>query len=105
MTDRDPNRVAARVVRIATGQDPTLPEDAERHARAVETGRAGGLKGGTARAETLAARQRSESARRAAMARWSKSRSPSKDGFQVTQGSTDTRMVLPDVLIQKRRSS
>ena len=68
----DPNRVAARVVRLATGQDTTLPEDEPRHAKAVESGREGGIKGGRARADTLTAKQRSESARKAARARWSK---------------------------------
>jgi hypothetical protein len=68
--DRDPNRVAARVVRLATGQDPTLPEDDERHARAVQTGHEGGVKGGRARAKKMTAAERSESARRVAQARW-----------------------------------
>ena len=70
--DRDPNRVAARLVRQLTGQDTTLPEDAPRHAKAVETGRAGGIKGGAARAENMTTEQRSASARKAAQARWSK---------------------------------
>lgn len=69
--DRDPNRVAARVVREATGQDTSLPEDEPRHAKAVETGRAGGIKGGRSRADKLSPEQRSESARIAALARWS----------------------------------
>jgi hypothetical protein len=72
--DRDPNRIAARVVRRATGQDETLPEDEPRHSKAVETGRAGGSKGGKGRADKLTAERRSEIARKAAQARWSKSR-------------------------------
>lgn len=39
---------------------------------AVALGRLGGLKGGPARAAKLTAEQRSEFARRAVMARWSK---------------------------------
>ena len=73
MPDRDPNRVAARVVRLATGQDPTLPEDDERHAQHVESGGAGGRKGGPARAAMLTAEERSASASRAAKARWQRS--------------------------------
>jgi hypothetical protein len=70
--DRDPNIIAARVVRKATGQDTTLPEDADRHDRAVETGQRGGKAGGKSRAKRMTAEERSEAARRAANARWSK---------------------------------
>lgn len=72
MSEDDRNRLAARVVRLATGQDPTLPEDSERHAKHVATGREGGRKGGTARAKKLTPEQRSASARKAAQARWAK---------------------------------
>jgi hypothetical protein len=71
--ERDPNRIAARVVRLATGQDPKLPEDDERHAQHVESGRVGGRKGGPARAAKLTAEERSASAKRAAEARWQRS--------------------------------
>jgi hypothetical protein len=46
----------------------------KKSAAAVELGRLGGLKGGTARAKALDARRRSEIARRAAEARWQKRR-------------------------------
>ena len=72
--DRDPNVIAARLVRKATGQDETLPEDEPRHAKAVETGRAGGTGGGKSRARKLTPEQRSEIARKAASARWGKPR-------------------------------
>jgi hypothetical protein len=39
---------------------------------AVELGRRGGIKGGAARAAKLTASERSESARKAALARWAK---------------------------------
>lgn len=42
---------------------------------AVALGRLGGLKGGKARARKLTAEQRKESARKAAVARWSKKKS------------------------------
>ena len=46
-----------------------------KNAAAVALGRLGGLKGGKARARRLTAEQREDSARKAAVARWSK-----KDG-------------------------
>jgi hypothetical protein len=70
--DRDPNVIAARLVRKATGQDTKLPEDDDRHEHAVESGRKAGKVGGKARAKRMTAEERSESARRAAQARWSK---------------------------------
>jgi hypothetical protein len=41
---------------------------------AQELGRLGGLKGGKARAKKLSAQERSESARKAVMARWEKAK-------------------------------
>jgi hypothetical protein len=62
------------MVDLATGQSKdgkpatdTSPKDPA----AVALGRKGGLKGGKARAETLSAEQRRESAKKAAKARWS----------------------------------
>jgi len=49
-----------------------MADDVTKNAAAVALGRLGGLKGGKARAERLTARQRAESARKAARARWSK---------------------------------
>jgi hypothetical protein len=43
----------------------------QKNAAAVALGRLGGLKGGKARAKKLTAEQRRESARKAAVARWS----------------------------------
>jgi hypothetical protein len=62
----DLNRLAARIVK-----DSTAPAaDDGKDPGAVERGRKGGQKGGKARAERMTAEQRSESARRAARARW-----------------------------------
>lgn len=47
---------------INEGKDP----------QAVERGRAGGLKGGTARAEKLTAKRRKQIAKKAAKSRWNK---------------------------------
>ena len=76
---RDFNQRAASTVARATGKESEpAPETAqapeptpeERHAAAVALGRLGGKKGGPARAKKLTAEQRSESARKAAQARW-----------------------------------
>ena len=67
---RDPNQLAKLIVDIATGEVEDTPEDSGKDPAAVALGRKGGLKGGKARAESMTAEQRSESARRAAKARW-----------------------------------
>jgi len=51
--------------------EPPAPKP-ERNPAAVELGRLGGLSGGPARARKLSARRRSDIARKAAAARWSK---------------------------------
>lgn len=66
---RDLNRLAARIVADATDEAPQTSES--QHAQA---GRQGGLKGGRARAEKLTADQRSDAARKAAEARWARTR-------------------------------
>ena len=65
---RDPNQLAKLVVTLATegGEAPQAPEDTK-----LAQGRAGGLKGGRARANTLTEEQRSDIAKKAAKARWS----------------------------------
>jgi hypothetical protein len=63
---RDPNQLAKMVVDIATGE---LPNDSRKNPPAR---RAGGIKGGPARAKTLTAIQRRDIARVAARARWKK---------------------------------
>lgn len=59
------NRLAFDVVREAVGETPEAEES-----DAARRGRLGGLKGGTARARKLSKKQRSEIAKKAAMARW-----------------------------------
>jgi len=63
----DLNRLAAAIVGEATDETPPKPES--QRARA---GRAGGTKGGRARAEKLSPERRSEIATAAAHARWKK---------------------------------
>jgi hypothetical protein len=68
----DLNRLAASIVDDATGNAPPEPDDGKDPA-AVALGRKGGKKGGKARASNMTAEQRSEAARKAAQARWSRS--------------------------------
>ena len=74
---RDPLQLAKLIGDIATGQvedrEPT-PEEQGKSAKAVARGKAGGQKGGKARATSLTPKQRTEIARIAAQARWKKSR-------------------------------
>ena len=64
---RDTNQLAKLIVDVATGErkDTITDEPVNKFARA------GGLKGGKARAASLSPQQRSEIARKAARARWS----------------------------------
>lgn len=70
----DENQIAYSMVQaIAAGEPmPTTPDG--KNPLAVALGRMGGLKGGHARAAKLSAKQRSESAKKAALARWQASR-------------------------------
>jgi hypothetical protein len=74
---KDFNQLARSIVDQATGTSPPKkkravkkPEKAKDPA-AVALGRKGGLKGGKARAAKLSKKQLSDSARKAAQARWS----------------------------------
>lgn len=71
MSRKDLNQTAFSIVQQATDETPPAPIDDKKKA-AQESGRRGGLKGGTARAVTLTAEQRSEIAKVAASARWKK---------------------------------
>jgi len=51
---------------------------AKKNPAAVMLGRLGGLKGGHARAANMTAEERSESARKAVLARWAKAKKQSK---------------------------
>lgn len=71
---RDPNQRAKAIVDLATGQRSPEPVR-EKDPAAIARGHLGGIIGGKARAAKLTAEQRSESARRAAKARWERDRS------------------------------
>jgi len=70
---RDPNQRAKAIVDLATGQRSPEPVR-EKDPAAIARGRLGGVIGGKVRAANMTAEQRSESARRAAKARWEKDR-------------------------------
>jgi hypothetical protein len=69
---RDVNELAARLVELATDPDAEPDPDDGKDPAAVSLGRRGGLKGGAARAAKLSPEQRSEIAKKAAQARWSR---------------------------------
>jgi hypothetical protein len=66
---RDPNQLAKLIVDIATGEAEDTVSDAKRN---PSKRRAGGLKGGKHRAQSLTSEQRQDIARLAAQARWKK---------------------------------
>lgn len=66
---RDPVQLAKLIGDIATGQTRDQQED-QRDPKAVERGRAGGERGGKARADRLSPQRRKEIAQKAATARW-----------------------------------
>lgn len=70
---KDLNQLAKSIVDKATDEEEEQEEQPEKNQAAVELGRLGGLKGGKARAKKLTAKQRSEIAKKAAAARWSRS--------------------------------
>lgn len=83
---RDPNSLAARIVAVSTDQpEPDITGHPNReiasekpsknkNPNAVALGKLGGLKGGNARAAKLTASERKRIAKRAAKARWSKTK-------------------------------
>ena len=66
---RDPNQLAKTIVGIATGEVDDTVSERKRHPETVK-GRAGGLRGGIARAEGMSAKDRKAIAKKAAQARW-----------------------------------
>lgn len=76
MKDRDFTAIARRVAEQAIGEhldgSPLSDPLAGKDPAAVARGRAGGLKGGKARAAKLSSRSRTSIARKAARSRWKK---------------------------------
>lgn len=71
---RDINALAKQIVAEATGDAAPFDPDEGKDPAAVALGRRGGLKGGKARAAKMTPEERSESARKAAEARWASRR-------------------------------
>src|SRR5688500_1126956 len=74
--DHDFATIARNVVEQAIGEKldgSPLPAEKAKHPGAVALGKLGGAKGGAARAANLSAKRRSQIAKTAARARWSKS--------------------------------
>ncbi len=72
---RDINALAKSIVDLATDENPPKEDpSSEKNPHAVALGKLGGKKGGKARAAKLTKEQRSEIAKRAAKARWSKNK-------------------------------
>jgi hypothetical protein len=69
---RDLAQMAKAIVDQSVSEVPEPDPDAGKNPHAVALGREGGKKGGKARAEKMTPEQRSESARRAVKARWSR---------------------------------
>ncbi|PYT79346.1 MAG: histone H1 [Acidobacteria bacterium] len=67
---RDPNQLAKLIVDIATGEAQDTASESKRKPKNKR--RAGGLKGGKARAQRLTPQEREDIARLAARARWKK---------------------------------
>ena len=67
---KDPNQLAAEVVRLSTEGYPKQPLASQVAAYLAQIGRNGGLKGGKARAQKLSAKRRKQIASHAAMIRW-----------------------------------
>lgn len=69
---RDVNQLAKLIVDISTGEVEDENPDAGKNPNKIESGRKGGVVGGAKRAQSLTPEQRSEIAKKAAAARWTK---------------------------------
>ena len=67
---KDTQQLARSVLDAIAGDAEPKSVEPEKNPAAVALGRLGGLKGGPARAKKLGKKKLSESARKAAMARW-----------------------------------
>ena len=73
---RDTNLLAKSIVDAATSEDAPEEDTRDEISKAAAAlGRLGGLKGGPARKKALSAKRRSEIAKKAAKARWKRTKS------------------------------
>ena len=70
---KDPNQLAAEIVRLSTEGSET-PKRSPISEYLAEIGRKGGLKGGKARAARLSPKKRKQIAKKAAQTRWANKR-------------------------------
>ena len=70
---RDLSLLAKKIVDLVTEREPA-EEPSSKNIHAVELGRLGGRKGGKARAAKLSTEERKEIAKKAAKARWGKTK-------------------------------
>ena len=68
----DINQIAYQIVEAATTPHTSAPTPLQINQAAAALGRLGGLKGGPARAKKLSSTKRTQIAKKAAKARWSK---------------------------------
>lgn len=71
-SSKDVNQIATSILEAATGEPQPLTTKGTKNPAAVALGRLGGLKGGRARAKALSPAKRTQIAKKAASARWSK---------------------------------
>ncbi len=71
-TSKDPNQLAAEVVRLSTEEISQKIPPSIVSSYLAQIGRVAGLKGGKARAEKLSRRKKTEIAKKAANNRWGK---------------------------------
>jgi len=71
---RDPNQLAQMIVALSTGEAQDVDPNTGKNPAAIKRGYLGGIRGGVARSAKLTRHQRIEIARKAAMARWGKSK-------------------------------
>lgn len=71
---KDINELAFDIVRDLTSGELSVEEEEEKNPHAVALGRLGGLKGGKARDAKLSKKRKIEIARKAAQARWGRSK-------------------------------
>jgi hypothetical protein len=69
---RDPNQLAKLITDLSTGDFSDIDPDAGKNPAAIARGKAGGAKGGTARASALTPERRKEIAKKAAGKRWAR---------------------------------
>lgn len=69
---RDPFQLAKLIGDISTGQAQDVDPDAGKNPDAIKRGKLGGLKGGSARAQSLSSERRKEIAKAAARKRWAR---------------------------------